>query len=160
MSTPEEMLRLAGGLARGIWHSEPDEATSAAGLAVVEAMSHPPEERLGVLPTITRRRVIDALRRAYGRNGERPKPSALPESYEVPARVDDPEELALAAHEASRALAVLTERERYIVSELAEGRTLREVGEELGITEAAVCVARRKARQRAQGGLNHEERDQ
>lgn len=168
MSTPEVMLRLAGGLARSLWWSEPEEAISAAGLAVTEALVYPEDERLEVLPTITRRRVTDELRRAYGRQGQRPRPSSLDKPvqgtdelrYDPPDRARDPEDVALASFEAKRAMDHLDEQERDIFERLAEGERLAEIGESYGVSESRICQIRRRARARleAKGLGHHEER--
>lgn len=166
MSTPEKMLRLAGGIARSIWWSDPDEATSAAALAVTEALAFPEEERLQVLPTITRRRVADELRRLHGRRGQRPRPASLDEPAEdtdepinePPGRDESPEDRALDAFELARAFRLLDDRERNIFERLANGEHLAEIGESYALSESRICQIRREARARLEAkGLGHHE---
>ncbi len=150
-TTPKGLLPLAirAALDVGIDH---DEAVSAANLAVTEVCRRYPEEsRSWVIREAAKRRAIDYWRSARGREGQKPRPDFLEDHvYSEPSHdpTTDVVDRLAAQQEARLLLEQLDERERFIVTRLADGWTLREVGEHIGISEAGVSHARKRIRTR------------
>ena len=162
-TTPEGLLPLAIAAIRKAYPGfDRDEAHSAGGLAVAEVcLAHPPEARSRVIRTVAKRRAIDVWRTETGR--ERQKPKLVPlerlnpddgpeEEVQVRDTVEDFTERVIERLDNERAAqklwARLSEDERFVIGHLADGMTLAQVGALLGVSEAAICVRRRRIRHR------------
>ena len=103
----------------------------------------------GLAYIVAKRTMIDWLRKKYGRGYQR-RPHELPEDWQTSDACPD----AARDYERAEARVVatqirwrrLTDRQLLMLERRAAGATLRDIGDELGITESAVCSALKRCR--------------
>ena len=115
----------------------------------------------GLTYVVAKRTMIDWLRQKYGRRYQR-RFEQLPEAWQTDDTCPD----AARDFERAEARVVATQirwrrlsgRQLLMLERRAGGATLREIGDELGITEQAVCIALRRSRDKLLADVPGDER--